>query len=232
MGKPADAAGPLLAGTAAPAAPSPALAGPLPVLVRPDARVGIFGGAFDPVQLGHLALARAALHDLALDHLFFLPAAQAPLRARPPAASAAHRLELLRLALAESPDPRLGLLDLEARAGGIHYSVDTLRHLHAAWPRARLFWLLGSDQFAQLDRWREPRELARLAEFAVLERPGQSPIIPPPTLASCLRWQTLAGPTHPASSSEIRHRRHNGETWDLWLPRPVAAAIQEQQLYR
>ena len=231
MGKPDAAAGTLLAGTPAPAASSPALAGPLPALVRPDARVGIFGGTFDPVHLGHLALARAALHDLALDHLFFLPAAQAPLRDGPPAASANHRLELLRLALAESPDPRLGLLDLEARASGVHYSVDTLRHLHAAWPRARLFWLLGSDQFAQLDRWREPRELARLAEFAVLERPGQSSI-PPPSLASTLRWQTLAGPTHPASAAEIRRRRHAGEPWDLWLPRLVTAAIEKQQLYR
>jgi nicotinate-nucleotide adenylyltransferase len=231
MGKSADAAGTLPAGTAAPAAFTPALAGPLPALVRPDARVGIFGGTFDPVHLGHLALARAALHDLALDHLFFLPAAQAPLRDGPPAAAAA-RLELLRLALAEFPDPRLGLLDLEARAGGIHYSIDTLRHLHAAWPRARLFWLLGSDQFAQLDRWREPRELARLAEFAVLKRPGQSSVAPPPSLASSLRWQTLAGPAHPASAAEIRRRRHAGEPWDFWLPRPVAAAIEEQQLYR
>ena len=231
MGKSADATGTLHAGTVAPAALTPALAGPLPALVRPDARVGIFGGTFDPVHLGHLALARAALHDLALDHLFFLPAAQAPLREGPPAASAADRLELLRLALAESSDPRLGLLDLEARVGGVHYTVDTLRHLHAAWPRARLFWLLGSDQFAQLDRWREPRELARLAEFAVLERPGQSSI-PPPSLASNLRWQSLAGPAHPASAAEIRRRRLVGEPWDFWLPPSVAAAIEEQQLYR
>ena len=228
MGKPADVACP----TAPPAATSSTLAGPFPALVRPDARVGIFGGTFDPVHLGHLALARAALHDLALDHLFFLPAAQAPLRDGPPAASAAHRLELLRLALAELSDPRLGLLDLEARAGGVNYTADTLRQLHAAWPHARLFWLLGSDQFAQLDHWRESNELARLAEFAVLARPGQAPAVPPPSLASSLRWQTLSGPTHPASAAEIRRRRRAGEPWDLWLPRPVAAAIEEQQLYR
>jgi nicotinate-nucleotide adenylyltransferase len=207
-------------------------AGALPTLSRPDARIGLLGGTFDPVHIGHLAMARAALAGLPLDYLFFIPAAQAPLRAAATIASAADRLALLNLAVAEAADPRLGVLDLEVRAGGVQYTIDLVRILQAAWPQARLFWLLGADQFAQLDRWREPEELARRVEFAVLDRPGLPPAAPPPSLASVVRWQRLAGVTHPANSTEIRRRRHLGELLDLWLPRSVAAAIEEKKLYR
>jgi nicotinate-nucleotide adenylyltransferase len=223
MGKPAAAV------CLAEAPPAPACA--LPPLMRPDARVGLFGGTFDPVHLGHLALAQTAVRDLSLDHLFFIPANQAPLRDGPPAASAADRLELLHRALAETSNPRFGLLDLEAASPGVHYTVDTLRHLHAAWPRARLFWLLGADQLAQLDLWREPRELAQLVEFAVLDRPGQPHATPPVALPG-LRLHRLTGPTHPANASAIRRRLQTGESGDLWLPPAVAAAIEERQLYR
>jgi nicotinate-nucleotide adenylyltransferase len=204
----------------------------LPVLSRTDARVGLFGGTFDPVHLGHLAVARAALSQLSLDYLFFVPAAQAPLRGAAPVASIADRLDLLRHALAEEKDPRLGVLEIEARAGGVQYTVDTLRRLHAAWPQAHFFWLLGADQFAQLDRWREPEQLARLAEFAVLDRPGFAPAAPPAALVPVLRWRRLTGAEHPASAAEIRRRLRLGEHSDLGLPRAVAAAIEERKLYR
>jgi nicotinate-nucleotide adenylyltransferase len=207
-------------------------AGALPVLSKPDARIGLLGGTFDPVHLGHLAIARAALAELALDQVFFVPAAQAPLRGAAPVASANDRLELLKLAVAEAADSRLGVLDLEVRAGGVQYTIDTVRALQAAWPQARLCWLLGADQLAQLDHWREPEELARCVEFAVLERPRLPQAAPPPALAPALRWHRLSGPTHPASSSEIRRRRQAGELMDLWLPRAVAAAIEEKKLYR
>jgi nicotinate-nucleotide adenylyltransferase len=184
------------------------------------------------VHLGHFAVAKAALAELALDYLFFVPAAQAPLRGEAPKASAVDRVALLNLAVKEAADPRLVVLDLEVRAGGVQYTIDTVRTLQAAWPQARLCWLLGADQFAQLDRWREPQELARRVEFAVLDRPGQPPAIPPPALASILRWRLLAGATHPASSSEIRRRLRAGEAVDEWLPRAVAAAIEEKKLYR
>jgi len=205
--------------------------GVLPPLRRPDARIGLFGGTFDPVHLGHLAVARAALSQLNLDHLFFIPATQAPMRNEAPDASAADRLNLLDLAIREAADPRLSLLDLEVRAGGVNYTVDTVRKLRAEWPRAELFWLLGSDQLAQLDRWREPAELAKLVTFAVLDRPGTLSATPPPVLSGVLRWQRLNSPPHPAQSAEIRRRRKAGESVDLWLPRAVAAAIEEKKLY-
>jgi len=224
MGKPALAAPVPASSAAAPAAPA------LPALIRPDARVGLFGGSFDPVHLGHLALARAALDALGLDHLFFIPAAHAPLRDTSPAATAADRLDLLRLALADAAEPRFGLLDVEVRSGQVRYTIDTVRSLHAAWPRARLFWILGADQLAQFDRWREPAALAGLVELAVLARDGQTPAAPA-SLAPLLRLHTLSAPAHPASSAEIRRLRHAGQPWRLWLPPAVAAAIEKRGLY-
>ena len=206
--------------------------GALPALSRPDAKIGLLGGTFDPVHRGHLAIARAALAELALDYLYFIPAAQAPLRGTAPVATATDRLELLNLAVTEAADSRLGVLDLEVLAGGVQYTIDTVKALQAAWPKAQLIWLLGADQFAQLDKWREPEDLARRVEFAVLERPGLPPPVPPPALSAVIRWQRLTGTTHPASSSEIRRRRQSGEKVDLWLPRAVAAAIEEKKLYR
>jgi len=206
--------------------------GALPPLSRPDVSIGLLGGTFDPVHLGHLAMAKAALAELSLDYLFFVPAAQAPLRGTAPVASAHDRLELLKLAIAEAADPRLGVLDLEVRAGGIQYTIDTVRTLQTTWPRARLCWLLGADQFAQLDRWREPAELAHRVDFAVLDRPGLPPAVPPAALATVVRWRHLASATHPASASEIRRRLQAGEVVDGWLPRSVAAAIEEKKLYR
>jgi len=220
------------AGAASPAARLDTSTGPLPALSSAADRVGLLGGTFDPVHLGHLAIARAALNQLKLDHLFFVPAAQAPLRYEAPSASAADRLDLLQRAVTEAADPRLGVLDIEISAGGVNYTVDTVRKLHTAWPQAEFFWLLGADQFAQLDRWREPAELAKLVEFAVLNRPGSPPPVPPSSLAASVRWQRLTGTPHPARAEDIRRRRKSGELMDLWLPRAVAAAIEEKKLYR
>jgi nicotinate-nucleotide adenylyltransferase len=214
------------------AAPPAALPGKLPALVRADARVGLYGGMFDPPHLGHLAVAREALGELGLERLFFIPAAQAPLRSGPAVASAEDRLEMLRRAVAEAAHARLGILDLEVQTGGVNYTVNTVRQLQAAWPRARLVLLIGMDQFANLHSWREPEALAKLVEFAVFDRVGVATAAPNPALARLLRWQYLSGVQHPASSSEIRRRLSVGEKADEWLPRSVAAYIEEKKLYR
>ena len=109
---------------------------------------------------------------------------------------------------------------IEMRAGGVNYTVDTVRKLRAAWPHAEFFWLLGADQFAQLDRWREPLELAKLVEFAVLDRSPRSSTSPAPSpaLAASICWQRLAGAPHPARAADIRHAAaKTGERMDLWF---------------
>ena len=221
------------AGAAPPAATrqdSPA--GKMPVLVRGDARIGLYGGMFDPPHLGHMALAKEALSELWLEHLFFIPAAQAPLRSTPAVASIEDRLEMLRRAVAEAAHPRMAILDIEARSGGVNYTVNTVRQLQFFWPRARMVLLLGADQFAHLHMWQEPQALAKMVEFAVFDRQNVASAPPHPSLTRVLQWRRVSGVQNPASSSEIRRRLKQGRKVDEWLPRSVAAYIEEKKLYR
>ena len=123
-------------------------------------KLGLFGGSFDPVHLGHLLVAQAAREEAGLARVFFIPAAQSPFKPAAQPAPAAQRLRLLRLALAG--DAASEIDDQEIRRGGASYSIDTVRDYAARFPDAELFFLIGGDQIAQLHLWREAAELARL----------------------------------------------------------------------
>jgi len=222
---------------AAAAAPTPtrpesAPAVKFPALIRGDARIGLFGGMFDPVHLGHMAVAKEALSELWLEHLFFIPAFQAPLRSTAAGAPAEDRLEMVRRAVAEAAHPRMAVLDIEASSGRVCYTVDTVRQLQAVWTRARMVLILGTDQFAHLAQWQEPQALAKMVEFAVFDRPGLAPSAPPPALLRVLQMRRLSIVQHPANATEIRRRLKAGRKVDEWLPRSVAAYIEEKKLYR
>src|SRR5271169_5634487 len=133
-------------------------------------KLGIYGGSFDPVHLGHLLVAQAAIEELGLDRLFFIPAAQSPFKPECQPAPAAVRLQLLRLALAGKTNCEVD--EQEIRRGGISYTVDTLRFYAGKFPGAKLFYLIGADNAAKLTEWREPAALAKLAEFVAVPRPG------------------------------------------------------------
>ena len=129
-------------------------------------RIGIFGGTFDPVHRGHLAVARAALRRLKLDQLYFVPAGVPPHKQRRPRASFRHRFAMLRLATAS--EPRFAVSRLEA--SGVHYSIDTVRRMKRALkPGDRLFFLIGIDAFSDIATWREVEALVRECEFVVAE---------------------------------------------------------------
>jgi len=188
-------------------------------------RLGIYGGSFDPVHNGHLLVARAAREELSLDRLHFVPAAQSPFKPDAAPAPAAARLRLLRLALAGWP--WCGVDDQEARRGGLSFTVDTLRDYAARFPGAALFYLIGADQVPSLPRWRAAEELARLAEFIVVPRPGENAApLPPP-----FRGRTLRGWPLGVSASEIRARLRTGQTVDHLVPAAVAEALANNPLY-
>src|SRR5438876_4113264 len=135
-------------------------------------RFGLFGGSFDPVHLGHLLVAQAAREELSLTRLFFIPAGQSPFKPDSRPTPAAERLRLLRLALAGKDWCEID--DQEIRRGGVSYSIDTVRDYAGRFPQRKLFYLIGADHLSQLPKWREAAELARLAEFIVIPRPGQA----------------------------------------------------------
>lgn len=188
-------------------------------------RLGLFGGSFDPVHLGHLLVARAALEEVGLDQLVFIPAAQSPFKPGSTPAPAEHRLRLLRLALAG--ETRCALDDQEVRRGGVSYTIDTVRDYADRFPKTELFYLIGADHLAQLPAWREATALADLVQFVVIPRPGQTPI----SLPEPFRLRHLQGFPLAVSSSQLRARVKAGLPIDhLTLP-AVAEAIRNNRLY-
>lgn len=188
-------------------------------------RIGLFGGSFDPVHLGHLLVAQAAVEELGLERLFFLPAAQSPFKPDRQPAPAPERLRLLRLALAGKTNCEVD--DQEIRRGGTSYTIDTVRDYERRFPAAELFYLIGADNMPTLPQWREAAELARRVEFVVIPRPGQPPAAFPPPF----RGQWLTGFPLGVSSSQIRARVQAGLTIEQLVPPAVAEAIRNYQLY-
>jgi nicotinate-nucleotide adenylyltransferase len=192
-------------------------------------RLGIFGGSFDPVHLGHLLAAQDALEQADLHQVVFMPAARAPLKDRGPGATGEQRLAMLRAAVAG--DARFGVSTLELQRAGISYTIDTVRALQKTNPDAELFWIIGADQAGLLPQWREIAVLGELVQFIVLARPGFGL----PTVAhrpAGLRLMPVAVHEFAISSSEIRLRLAARKPVRLFLPAPVADLIERGQLYR
>jgi nicotinate-nucleotide adenylyltransferase len=188
-------------------------------------KIGLFGGSFDPVHFGHLLVAQAAREELGLARVFFILAAQSPLKSDSQPAPAAQRLRLLRLALAGDAAGEVD--DQEIRRGGLSYTIDTVRQYGKNFPEAELFYLIGADQAGQLPLWREAGELARLVEFVVIPRPGE--VVP--RLAAPFRGRALRGFPLGVSSSEIRARCRAGLAIAHLTPPAVAEAIKNNRLY-
>ena len=188
-------------------------------------KIGLFGGSFDPVHLGHLLVAQAAQEELDLTRLFFIPAAQSPFKPHGQLAPAAARLRWLRLALAGKAWCEID--EQEIRRGGTSFTIDTVRDYARRFPDAQLLYLIGADHVPKLSQWRAARDLARLLEFVALPRPGQVDVLFP----APLRGRVLSGFPLGVSSSQIRARVKAGLPIDHLVPAAVAEAIRNSQLY-
>lgn len=174
----------------------------------------IFGGSFDPVHNGHLALAQAVMLQLQPDELRFLPCRISPHKlAQNYALDAATRLELLRLALADMPG--FSLCDHEIAREGPSYSYLTLQHFRSCEPQTRFHWLLGADQWNNLHNWSNYHYLITNCAFIVAGRGGEV-------------LQTRAGVErqlvefyHPASATQIRQDKLHGRR-NAWVPQSIA----------
>jgi nicotinate-nucleotide adenylyltransferase len=192
-------------------------------------KLGIYGGSFDPVHLGHLLVAQAAVEELGLDQLFFIPTAQSPFKPDAKPAPDAVRLQLLRLALAGKSNCEID--DQEIRRGGTSYTIDTLRDYAKRFPGAELFYLIGADNAAKLNEWREANELAALAEFVVLPRPGAAENFSAPSFPAPFRGRALKGFPFGVSSSQIRARVKKSLPVENLVPPAVAEAMRAAKLY-
>jgi nicotinate-nucleotide adenylyltransferase len=193
------------------------------------AAIGILGGTFDPPHAGHVAAATAAWKQLGLDEVRIIPAGQAPLRSGAPQASAPDRVAMCRLAFTDCPWAVVD--EREIGRAGTSWSVETARELAEEFPDALRVWILGADQLARLDRWKDVAELCSLVEFAVLSRDGIS-TVPPPTIAALIRLTVLKAPAVQVSSTALREALRRGDSTRNGLPLGVARHIVERSLYQ
>lgn len=186
-------------------------------------RLGILGGTFDPPHIGHLLAASDACETLALDRLLFIPAAAHPFKGNSVGATAAQRLAMLALLIAD--DTRFGVDPIEIERPGLSYTVDTLADLAHRYPDAERFFLIGEDLVDQVATWRAPERLTQLAEIVVLARGKQ-----PDGAAS--RFRRLATRRIDVSSTEIRARARANLSLHGFVPDAVATYIRDAGLYR
>jgi nicotinate-nucleotide adenylyltransferase len=188
-------------------------------------RLGLLGGTFDPLHIGHLVAAVNVRHDLALDRVLLVVANQPWQKSGRPLTPAADRLAVVRAAVAASPG--LEASSIEIDRGGDSFTADTLEELVAEDPGRDLFLIVGADVAADLDSWRRTDVVARLATLVVVSRGGSPPVeVGPPW-----RVQRVDIPALEISSSDLRRRAAEGRPLDHLVPPAAIACIRERGLY-
>ncbi len=191
-------------------------------------RIGIMGGSFDPVHLGHILVAEDVLRQLRLKVVLFVPTYH-PSHRPMPLASFHHRFNMIKLAT--SYHPQFAVSDLEKKQPIPSYTVNTLRHLTQIYPRAKLFFILGYDQYAKIKTWHRPDELTKLSYLIVISRPGfKKPKLFPGHDPNKIRFLSVIPVA--ITSQEIRQRLFNRMSIRYLVPGPVRRYIDQHRLYK
>jgi len=198
-------------------------------------RLGILGGTFDPVHVGHLALAEAARTAFGLARVLFIPAAVPPHKPGGAVAAAEDRLAMVRRAVDAAPYFAVSEVELERQ--GPSYTVDTLANLQQRHPGAELYFITGADEVLALDTWHDPQRLLQLARFIAATRPGFD-------LSRLAQLESRLGPVARGrllplewlelglSSTDLRRLLSEGRSVRYLVPERVAEYIEERRLYR
>jgi nicotinate-nucleotide adenylyltransferase len=188
-------------------------------------KVGLFGGTFDPVHIGHLLMARAAMEQMGLDKVIFIPSCVPPHKKAPTLFSADDRIGMIRAAVCNIPE--FDVSDFEISKGGKSYSVDTVRHFRALCPaKDRIYFIVGGDAIKGLDTWRDITVLKRLCSFVSVNRPGY------PRGEAKLKYHAVTMNGIEMSSTEIRKRILAGKSIQFLVPDSVLEYIRRRHLYR
>jgi nicotinate-nucleotide adenylyltransferase len=198
-------------------------------------KIGIMGGTFDPIHIGHLIVAEQVRSTLELDKVIFIPAGEPWMKADRKITAAQHRVEMVRLAIASNPFFELSTIEIEHP--GWTYTVDTLEQLSKDLDNgARLFLLIGWDGLKNMPQWKAPYRISKIATLVTFPRPG----VPEPDIsvleesmpALSERMVRLTGPYIGISSTDIRGRLWSGKSVRYLVPPEVECYIAEQRLYR
>ena len=199
------------------------------------ARVGVFGGTFDPIHTGHLRVARHLRAALELDRMLLVPAGQPWFKAGRPVSAVADRVEMVRLAIGRRKD--LELSTIEAERPGPSYAVDTMEALAGQSPAGpELYFLLGGDALADIARWHDPQRLIRLCRLVAFSRPGirrpDMKVLEAAVPGISGRVSFVEAPQVDIRATDIRRRVAEGRSIRGLVPRGVERYILERGLYR
>lgn len=194
-------------------------------------RLGLYGGTFDPIHLGHLILAESCREALALDQVWLIVTATPPHKQQE-RTSIADRLEMARIAIAGNA--AFTVSEIEARSEGPHYSYETVERLADERPGDELFFLIGADSLRDLPSWRHPERLAARATIAVVNRPGIAidPGALPHLGPDAKPFQIVDSPLIDIASTDLRRAVRENRSIRYRVPRGVEAYITAQGLYR
>ena len=197
-------------------------------------RVGVLGGTFDPIHLGHLIIAEEARVRLGMDSVVFMPAGRPWLKEHEPGAEVGHRLEMVRMAVEGNPYFSYSRLEVERQENS--YTADTLERMRRTLPEgAELLFILGLDSLREFAGWHRPERVLELATLVALVRPGYEDvqvralddILP----EASQRVVLLEGPLLEISSTDIRRRVAKGHSIRYLVPQEVEEYIQRTGLY-
>lgn len=198
--------------------------------------IGILGGTFDPIHIGHLIVAQSALEAHELSRVIFVPCYLSPHKDPAGTAPAEHRFAMTCAAI--EGDPRLEASDLELRRGGVSYTVETLQAIKREHPSAEMNFIIGSDTLLDLHSWHRIDRILELCTFLTFARPGfpiekirEKDVKLPPPWPERLLSNAFVSRIVDISSSEIRHRLAEGMSIRYLVPDPVAMYIAEHNLY-
>ncbi|MGI6591279.1 MAG: nicotinate-nucleotide adenylyltransferase [Eggerthellaceae bacterium] len=201
---------------------------------RRQHRLGIFGGTFDPIHIGHLAAGEHVRESLGIEAIVFMPAGEPVFKRDRAVTPGIQRLEMCRLAVAGNP--HFDVSSLEIDRGGDTYTIDTLREVRAHYPdNVKLFFITGADAIMGIGKWRSAAELGELAQFVALTRPGYD--IDPATRSDIERATHLGVEYQPipgfsVSSSMIRRNVTQGRSIRYLVSDEVREYIRQNGLYR
>lgn len=191
-------------------------------------KVGVFGGTFDPIHLGHLLLAQQALEEGQLDQVWFIPAGEPPHKRDKAITPAHHRARMVELAIEDNPAFCLSRIELERE--GPSYTIDTLEELTDKYPNYRFFLIIGADMVKDLPHWYKIKKILQYVRVIGLKRPGVSTDGLPVEMAERVIWIREAIETN-ISSTAIRERLSQGKSVRYLVPDPVCQYMKEYRLY-
>jgi nicotinate-nucleotide adenylyltransferase len=192
-------------------------------------RIGVLGGTFDPIHLGHLIISEEARSCLQLEEVVFVPTGDPWMKEGQPLSPAHHRFNMVRLATSSNPFFRASPVEIDRP--GPTYTVDTLRALVDEYgPEVELFFILGADAFAGFHRWKDPQGILHLAKLAVVNRPGLGAIDPEPPVSPD-RLVRVQGTNIEISATDIRRRVAEGGSIRYLVMDEIARYISSTGLY-